>query len=136
MTPVDMLELHDPDNGGVGDCLRAVVASLLDLPAEDVPHFVRLGIEAGDDEEWSPNWYYIMIDFLSERGYNVVTVGNPKSGEYIPEAHIACGPSPRGVNHVVVAEGDRVIHDPHPSRAGVEDILWRMELRRSSGRGY
>lgn len=31
---------HDPPNS-YGDCIRACVASLLSLPTEEVPHFVR-----------------------------------------------------------------------------------------------
>ncbi len=37
--------------------------------------------------------------------------------------YIALGPGPRGWRHAVVmlcnAEGTRVVHDPHPSRAGL-----------------
>lgn len=39
MTPVDQTILHDPDAGLYGDCQRAVIASLLDLPIDSVPNF-------------------------------------------------------------------------------------------------
>jgi hypothetical protein len=33
---------------------------------------------------------------------------------------LAFGMSPRGVEHVVVWGPDGIVHDPHPSRAGIE----------------
>lgn len=40
--------------------------------------------------------------------------------EYLPqELYILGGFSPRGRGHVVVAYGGYIVHDPHPSRAGL-----------------
>lgn len=39
MTPVVCRVKHDPEAGTYGDCLRACVATILDLDAEAVPHF-------------------------------------------------------------------------------------------------
>lgn len=39
MKPTKQTVLHDPANGKHGNCLSAVLASLLHLPIEDVPVF-------------------------------------------------------------------------------------------------
>lgn len=36
--------------------------------------------------------------------------------------YIANGMSPRGLYHSIVAQGGEMIHDPHPSRAGIERV--------------
>jgi len=40
--PADQEFLHLPEIGQHGDCQRAVIASLLDLPIAEVPHFLQL----------------------------------------------------------------------------------------------
>ena len=39
----------DDDAGTVGDCYRACIASLLDLPTQRVPHFMAMPL----DEVWA-----------------------------------------------------------------------------------
>ena len=48
MKPVKQLFHHDPANGVWGDCFRAVIASVLSLPVEAVPHFFDGNPEDGD----------------------------------------------------------------------------------------
>lgn len=43
MTPQHCRVKHDPEQGTYGDCLRACIASLLDLAPESVPHFSHDG---------------------------------------------------------------------------------------------
>jgi len=43
MTPVFCTVKQDPENGLYGDCVRACVASILDMKSEDVPHFYHDG---------------------------------------------------------------------------------------------
>lgn len=43
MTPVMCRVKHDPDNDSYGDCLRACIATVLDLTADEVPHFADHG---------------------------------------------------------------------------------------------
>lgn len=130
MTPVDMSELHDADTGAIGDCLRATVATLLDLPSDDVPHFVRLGIDNGDcpgpcdeDHEHGWGWWEKLLDFLWGRGMVLAHLTVPP-----PRPHLASGMGPRGNHHVVAVDADGTIHDPHPSRAGLLDVDWRAEF--------
>jgi hypothetical protein len=107
MTPVDQEFEHDPPRQN-GDCLRAVTASILDLPRSEVPHF-----SADDSDE---HWFFRWSPWLYARGISLV----PIYGAHIVDAyHVAVGLSPRGARHAVVMRNGRTVHDPHPSRVGI-----------------
>jgi hypothetical protein len=53
MKPVDQEFVHRPDIGQHGDCQRAVIASLLELPITEVPHFLQDA--NGDPDELRPS---------------------------------------------------------------------------------
>jgi hypothetical protein len=105
-----------------GDCHRAVIASLLDLEIEQVPHF-RL---FADD-----NWHHVYHGFLWGCGYEWEGTGHfpkftPRS-EHLKDCHIggfvdATVPSKNyppesGITHAVVMDLDGlVVHDPHPGK--------------------
>lgn len=113
MSPVDQIHFGsnlDGDERVAGDCWRACIASILDLPAEQVPHFVQ---------EHGGFFHTETVRWLAARGlkgaftYDV----RPEHGHVV-----AMGRSPRGDwSHAVVAlvtapgEWD-MVHDPHPSR--------------------
>jgi hypothetical protein len=104
-----------------GDCLRACVASVFELPIEDVPHFV-----AEDD------WYNHFRRWIESRGFVLGNAfhtldeddptklnGHPSEGIH----WIASVYSPRLVHedgkpgqHVVVMCGGEMVWDPHPQR--------------------
>ena len=111
MKPVDQTKfVPDPYDDECGNCLQAAYASILELPLEDVPHFAAI---PGDDGEW---WFAI-CRFVREHGYATALCDEPIEGA----VGTASGKSPRGdFNHVVVVRGDEMIHDPHPSRAGLD----------------
>jgi len=119
MTPVDQEFTHIPEINQHGDCQRAVIASLLDLPVADVPHFLQ---EAGGDA--GAYWESIQA-FCRKHGFVYLTVpamsGGAFYGEYGDVFHEISGPSPRGngVFHAVVGCNGEVVFDPHPSRAGL-----------------
>lgn len=112
----DMLELHDPEKGMIGDCWRACIASILDLPCEEVPHFVREEIEG------KGHWMELTVRWLNGRGFGIVQCsrdGLPKWISY-GTLMIACGPGPRHGNHcVIMDQSGSMVHDPHPSREGI-----------------
>ena len=116
MKPVDQTLFGSPG----GNCLPACVASLLNLTIEDVPHF---GAE---------DWFDRLNDWLAPRGYYAMCFTLPTEWRP-PGLYILAGKSPRFTTlHAVVARGNEVIHDPHPSRAGVDShtdatILVRMD---------
>ncbi len=90
-----------------GNCMQAAFASLLELTLDDVPHFAAMA----DDE-----WWGAVLAWGRSRGYAVVTSDESINGVL----GICTGQSPRGdFKHVVITRGDEVVHDPHPSRAGV-----------------
>lgn len=119
MTPVKQTIIDDQR----GNCFQACVASLLDLPLEQVPHFLEEAGEQKSVERPFKKW-------LDERGLEAIQLwfNDWESirrtylgfGKYV----IASGTSPRRredgktKSHAVVAKtqgwGLELIHDPHP----------------------
>lgn len=119
MTPQDQEFTHQPEIGQHGDCQRAVIASLLDLPISEVPHFLQ--IANGD----AAIYYEELQKFCLSQGYAYLTI-NACSGVAFfglddDVYHEISGPSPRGngVYHSVIGKGGNIVHDPHPSRSGL-----------------
>lgn len=119
MTPQDQEFVHKPEIGQYGDCQRAVIASLLDLPISEVPHFGA--IAKGNPEIF---WGSLQ-DYLRQHGFVYLTVpansGVAFFGLDRDVYHEISGPSPRGngVMHAVVGKGGKIAFDPHPSQAGL-----------------
>lgn len=124
MKPVQQTILHDPANGKTGNCIVACVASLLDMDIEEVPHF----LEVGGAQQWRKH----LSDWLLPRGLAYVEIWCAQKEtydwyllEYLRDIgyYTLSGPSPRhqGVEHMVIARGDEIVHDPHPSNAGLAD---------------
>ena len=119
MKTYDQEMLHDPANGKHGDCVRAVVRTLLQKDLEDAPHPINL--KTGD---WNDEW----LDYLDENNIEIRYhfLREDKDDSHIPEICMASGMTERGVNHAVVYDriNQKVIHDPHPSRAGLISVKW------------
>jgi hypothetical protein len=98
-----------------GDCLRACVASVLDLDASDVPHFVQyVEHPAGTD---SHLWWWALVGFCAAYGWRVGYHANDGNTP-VPEGWaLVDGKSQRGHAHVVVCHDGKLVHDPHPSDA-------------------
>jgi len=121
MTPVDQEFLHSPEPGAPkGDCFRACLATILDLPIAEVPHVVD-----GDDGAFL--WVKRTQEFLVPRGFFYLETPHIDwswlQRPYKPIV-IGCGKSPRGPwGHAVVGEltrdGFTLLHDPHPSHVGL-----------------
>lgn len=108
MTPVDQSILSGDPLGRPGDCLRACVATILDLPLRSVPHFLEPDVGG---------WWARFTSYMDGRGLAVLALGEPLDGVL----GIGNGRSPRGDhNHAVVTLGPEVAHDPHPTRRGLE----------------
>lgn len=109
MKPVDQTILYSETQAG--NCMQASVASLLGLPLSEVPHFA----ESNDPETtWDA-----FFDFFDEKGYLCHLQEKDKS---LDCAYLASGPSNRGVSHMVVMCGGKLLHDPHPSREGIKSV--------------
>ena len=116
----DMLEFHDPDVGSIGDCWRACIATILGLPAEDVPHFEKLATQVGVEVSGTA----LTAAWLEDRGMTLAQVTDALLWTGDGFLCIASGTSPRDpdVRHCVVHDGVDVVHDPHPSRDGLVDF--------------
>jgi hypothetical protein len=123
-----MLHFHTEGEGTIpGDCFRACVASLFDLPTADVPHFVA-------DPRGAHVWFWALNEWLDTKGMQAVIYdGFPcfvPNGGFLA---IGSGKSPRGTfSHACIFRVDygppELIHDPHPSRAGLDGKPTRFSL--------
>lgn len=106
---------HYQNKFGVeGNCWQTAVASLLDLPTEEVPDFVNI------DDAGGENWLLHTRRFLKERGMVLELIpGHLDTDEY----YLVTGHSPRfpAMYHVVIYRNGRMVHDPHPSQDGLVD---------------
>lgn len=109
-------------DGIPGDCYRVCVAVLLDVDPESLPHFVMFGPSCDDVtrrtvREVRPGWDLVWLMPSPWPPYD-----DPANAAECQQLAIATGPSPRGpFLHCVVIDaitGD-LVHDPHPSGAGL-----------------
>lgn len=112
MTPVDQTLFRG--DGEHGNCVPACIASILDLPLAEVPHFAAVH---------GPYFMQHMREWFENQGMGVCYI-DADGRDPIPYPHgvfsIATGKSPRGeFLHSVVWRGRKIYHDPHPSRAGI-----------------
>ena len=138
MTPHTQSILHNHDwkqGDQVGDCFRTSIACILDLPIDSVPHFVQEQCDGGR------SWRDSLLAWLEPQGLSVVeldiaNVGKEAYGEawlwIVAGGHcVISGISPRSPDkkglHSVVGLNGEVIHDPHPTRAGLVGVPddWR-----------
>lgn len=100
------------DDALPGNCLQAAVASHFGRPLEQVPHFALFNNWNEALNLWLSGWYGLRASV------------RPYSAESVPEGrYLLIGTSPRNAEwtHIVVAEGDEIVWDPHSSRAGLAD---------------
>lgn len=118
MIPVYQRNRHVPAASIYGDCLRASVASVLELALDDVPHFMH-GLPA--PEVWIP----ALKTWAKSRGLDAVFVaGAPNLSDTLammahgfPGRHyVLAGTAPGGLQHAVVGYGDRIVHNPSRRR--------------------
>jgi hypothetical protein len=126
MKPQQQIYRHGIDNEN-GDCFRACIASLLELPTHAVPHFFSKENEEraqrnGEDPHIQVYNYlasyglaFLFLPWNDHFGYQL---------EYHGVHHILSGPSPRFPNdstvaHLVIATGSIIVHDPHPDQRGL-----------------
>ena len=130
---------HDPAAGQFGDCFRACIASILDLPIEEVPHTMAYDEHLVED---GGQWYSHLNAWLKLRGkaYLSMNIDHEHPSTWFQNIehrvavyHVLSGLGPRGHNHSVVACNGRMVWDPHPSRAGLvgpmkDDGMWEIGL--------
>lgn len=129
MTPVVCRIKHDPDAGTYGDCVRACVATLLDLDAEAVPHFYHDNPTGAVGMERMREWLatqglapfavgYPSKALICERCDNVLDDGANLSdilkfmGEHHSGIHYMLYGGTGDGDHVVVCRGGKIVHNP------------------------
>jgi hypothetical protein len=132
-------------------CYPTVLACIMDIELNEIPDFSRLYFEASEldlmnkvfqsqwtdkDEEWRRNYYInnysiaknlwdmVRKFWLASKGYyesHIESIDDWLSNNKdVP--YVVRGVSARGIGHVVVYVNGEMIHDPHPSNAGLVEI--------------
>lgn len=117
--------------GVPGDCLRTAVASLLDLPTEQVPHFALFGDKwrralslwhrsqdkllrvYTDDEDEAAAWAAAALTYANSyrpAGQLLIAVGHSSN---LPDTA-----------HAVLWRGSTLVHDVHPLQRGLASTPW------------
>ncbi len=107
-----------------GECVRASYAALFDLPIEVVPRFDPAALKPGEtqrarERRWLAALGLDLVEISTQADYElpeVVLHAMPKV------YHLISGISPRGLGHRCVGFAGQVVHDPHPSGAGLSTI--------------
>lgn len=125
MKAVDQTRLGFGQDGDCpGNCWAACIASILEFDLDEIPdeeYFWKPGMTAV--ESW--NLYQPVVrEWLKDRGIALIHITFADDAYFrngFDPLCIISGPSPRNpeFQHAVVGHGDKIIHDPHPSRAGV-----------------
>jgi hypothetical protein len=124
MIPAKCRVRHDTEEGTFGDCMRAVIASVLELDADTVPHFFHDNPEPEEGQRRVREW-------LSERGLAQFTMHLDGSipledvlefqGAQNPGAPIILlAQSGGGTDHVVIVQDGKITHDPSWFPCGIK----------------
>ncbi len=133
-----MIPHMQTDTGeNTGNCFPACIASILEIPLDDVPNFIVEADKAGKDmyvlaDDWLREHHrmrFISIQLYKRINVNTTQViANPLSCINPDELVILSGKSPRSKKnklryHAVVGRpkfwGFDIVHDPHPSGQGI-----------------
>lgn len=118
MKPVKQSKLHCADGAHRGNCYAAALASLLEIPLWMVPPFEAMeNTWRSRTDEWLAACFGLKL--IDTNGHQV---------DKLPEFYIASGLSPRCVKHSVVYSAGALVHDPHPSDAGIASVEWTWHL--------
>lgn len=123
MMPQKQLIKHNPSAGRYGDCYRTCVAIIMDLHADQVPHFCDKNIYTDDAmgtgacREWlHPQGLGLFQIFFPPDVHMeqlLHTLGTMSPGVPV----IVTGKSSRGVGHCSVALDGKFVCDPHTGEA-------------------
>lgn len=116
VTQTKFYDPSQPPEVCTGNCTEAAFASLFGIGLDDVPSMQGL---AGSD------YWDALESFVRSRGYSLWM--QPPS-HYPVGLYLADGPSERGCGHFVVMRDGKMVHDPHPSRAGLLNVerVWSL----------
>lgn len=105
---------EEPGPGVEGDCFRAALASLLDLPLSAVPHFLK---EAEGDKIY---FWQLVQSWLAGRGQAMILTRGMMFSHFAyagmaPVFHLIVGEDEDGDGHTLVGLNGKVVWDPNPS---------------------
>lgn len=126
----------DKDGSTPGNCTQAALASLLDLPLEQVPHIAL----------FEDQWGQAMVAYLTSIGKRLRVYNDYRTHQEWWEARgvnaypmdiapmnqlmLASGQSHSGPwSHVVLWKAGHLVHDPNPLRLGIDGPpyeLWQI----------
>ena len=114
MTPVYQTKFGGADapESEQGDCMRACLASIFEIPLEDAPDFV--GHIAGG------GWFFILQKWLNARNLSLLLL--PAKPKDVPMGYAMVAvlshnlPNPQD-GHMVVVHDGLLVHDPNPANA-------------------
>lgn len=106
MKPVEQTIMGEPH----GDCLRACVASILELPIEQVPNFQQ--------EDGNIHWYDRWQGWLAQFNLGWLSWQYDQAVPWFPPGYAIVGAdSPRGpFKHAIVVYDGKIVWDPSPMR--------------------
>lgn len=115
---------HDPDNGVIGDCIRAALASILELDLSQVPHFMAM--------HWpdTATANRAIDQFVVRHGYMLLTLPGKTfmelmEGDDVECFHLIIGyDGVDGLPHAVVGLNGQIVHDPDPDQPGLVGSIY------------
>ena len=127
MKPVNQKEVSKK----IGDCMRASIASILEIHLQAVPHLTRTPQE---------KWFSVMYYFFASYGYIYSGMWYPTQskrklqkrdsieGFYLATVNSRTYSPDLGITHMVVMDENwKVAHDPHPSKSWQDEILYKND---------
>lgn len=135
---VDQTEFSNEEGTEHGNCLSACLANLLGIDLALVPNFAAL----------ERSWFPVFASIIYEHGYEMhgsyyFTATATRKGTWeglletspgVDGIFIMGGASPRikGIDHAVLYKDGVMLHDPHPSRAGILDLKYAFMIEKAA----
>jgi hypothetical protein len=133
-----------------GNCYAAAIASILELPISEVPNVETLFHIDG------AYWAEVMHTFLNSNGWELLTDNRYRcfhpdlystmespvevdfddwidqlKDELRDKFYLVSGNSTRGIMHITIWQNGKMVHDPHPTRDGIIDLIYFETLEKS-----
>lgn len=109
--------------GELGNCMSAVIATMLQIELNEVPYFID-GLDSNNGKTKEENaivFWDRIEDFLESKGLEISHYNY--DADWLrenPDCYfLVSGVSPRGRHHVAIYKGDKPFHDPHPDNTFV-----------------
>jgi len=101
----------------LGDCFRACVASILEFPIEEMPNFWEQTQDVSEFWKMNNGW------LMENKGLRCLHFQLSPEDKHVVEdlLCVACAKSPRGDSDHAVVWQNGLLHDPHPSGAGLAE---------------